>query len=375
MPTETTDAPTSLAHDAQASKRDAIANSGNITERHLANTLLKRGVAEAKAADAGNVAKEAAKAATETAETPADTAKENEAASKQVEGEPKEAKADTANNKAEAEVPEGDDDLSQDTEISSKTKEKIQKRIDKEVAKRGSLERELAALKAQVAQNAVPPPPVVSPTPDNPLANVVDVEGLKKEREAAFETKEWAEMQLDREDIDWTKGLQYGDRVYSKQELKLVVRNAARRIDREIPERAQFLTERTKWQAEASQKFTWLNEPTSKEFGVYQQMLRDPDIAKKPNAPWLAAAAVYGHFEINRVIQSKGTKPVSEAQKQRPPLSQVANGGGAFAIRESSGTRAQKELEEAYQGLRKAKSHAGNFKDVAKFLQQREKIR
>ena len=373
MPTETTDAPTSLAQDAQAAKRDAIANSGNITERHLANTLLKRGVAEAKAAEAGNVAKEA-KAAEHT-ETPADTAKENEAASDKVEGNPKDAKADPADNKAEADAPEGDDDLSQDSEISSKTKEKIQKRIDKEVAKRGALERELAALKAQVSQAAVPPPPVVTPTPDNPLANVVDAEGLNKEREAAFETKEWAEMQLDRDDIDWSNGLQYGDRVYSKQELKLVVRNAARRIEREIPQRAQFLSERTKWQAEATQKFPWLNDPTSKEFGVYQQMLRDPDIAKKPNAPWLAAAAVYGHFEINRVIQSKGTKPVSEAAKQRPPQAQVASGGGAFPIREASSTRAIKELEDSYRSLRQAKSHAGNFKDVARFLRQREATR
>lgn len=361
MPTETIDKPASQAVTAQAEKGDAK-KSSNVKGPSVAQALLQR--------EAALVAKKAP-----PAESVAEAAKVVEKAETSATGEAKQAAPETET-KVEAKAPaeESDEALSKSS-IPPELQEAIDKRIGKERAKRGELERKLAELEAKLAAvpTQVEKPAPVTPTAENPLANVNDIPELEKQLKTAKETKLWALEQLDREDID--QGIKVGDQTYTKAQLKAAVRNVEKLIEVHIPDRAKFLNQRANSEKLALDTFDWLKDPSTEQYKAFRKVISDPSLGfgALPNGIYAAAAAVEGQAQVQlrRAIaeQNKGTKAV-EKKEPKAPASQLAGNGASAPAREAGNSRALAALASEMEQMKKG--HGVKVSDVTKFLARRD---
>jgi hypothetical protein len=339
MLTETIEQPPSLAAAAQAVQSDA--KRGNVTLHDTATALLQREKARAgKAAPAEGVTQTEAKADEKAAKPSAaeETPKESK-----TEPEPKK----DADKKAPTEAE--DDVLSK---LSPDTQESINKRIGKEIAKRTALEAELNALKARMAEVEQKPTPPPEPTPDAPLANIRDFAELDKHEALARETKLWVQQQLRRKDI--ANGVKVGDRTYSEDELLGSLSNLEKTLDIEVPKHRKFLADRAGFAQKAVEEFDWLKDNTSEHFRQFQAVMRaNPELQRRPNGIYIAAAAVEGETAKNlrRAIkeQSQGTVPV----KEKAPASQLAASGATAPVREAASSRAVEALKAEMEKMKK----------------------
>lgn len=360
MPTETIEQPTSQAATAQAAKSDAK-KSSNVKGPSVAHALLQR--------EAALVAKQAP-----PSESVAEVAKATEQAKTSETGEAKSATPETETKEAAKAAPEESDEALSHS-ISPELQEAIDKRIGKERAKRGELERKLAELEAKLAAvpTQVEKPAPVTPTADNPLANVNDIPELEKQLKVAKETKLWALEQLDREDID--QGVKVGDQTYTKAQLKAAVRNVEKLIEVHIPDRAKFLTQRSNSERLAVETFEWLKDPSSNEYKAFQKVISDPNLgfATSPNGIYAAAAAVEGQSQVQlrKAIaeNNKGTKAVKK-EEQKAPASQLAGTGATAPAREAGNSRALAQLAAEMEQMKKG--HGVKVSDVTKFLARRD---
>lgn len=365
MPTETTEAAPSQQAPAKAETSDAK-QSGNVKMGQAAKSLLKREAALTTKIQ--TPAESTTKAATAATETPATTSAADGSDKPATESKQAETKVETA---PAAKTEESDDALSK---ISPEAQAAIDKRIGKALEKARLAEERAEALQRRLDTQALPPP-VVQPTPDNPLANVNDVEALKKELKSAKETKLWAQQQLNRKDL--AQGVKVGDMTYTEDQFRDALNNIERRIEIEIPERAEFLTKRQQFNNLAAETFDWLRNPDSEEFKLHQKLLSlDADLARKPNATYLAAAAVEGQTQVNlrRALAAdrQGTRPVR--QGQQAPAAQLASGAAiAATTREVGSGRAQAALQ-AEMGKLKKSGHV-TMKDAASYFRQKETTR
>jgi hypothetical protein len=361
MPTETIEQPASQVATAKADASDAK-KSDNVNGPSVAHALLKREAAlAAKKPLPTESVVQAAKAAEETAKTSVPDA------AKQAASEP--AKEDAV----KAADSEADEALSK-SKLTPELQEILDKRIGKERAKRGDAERRVAELEAKLAATIPVPiaqPPTVTPTPDNPLANVQDMPGLEKEIKTITETKLWALEQLDRDDIG--EGVKVGTDVYTKPRLKEIVRNMERILAIHVPERAKYLGQRAASEKLALETFDWLKDQSSDQYKAFQKIMADQSgpLGRMPNAVYAVAAAVEGQVAVNlrRAIaeNNRGTKPV---EKQRAPASQIASSAGDSPIREAGSSRAVAALQADMDRMKKG--HGVKVSDVTKFLAKRD---
>ena len=233
----------------------------------------------------------------------------------------------------EAESPE-QEVLSQESDspheqLSAEAKAIIERRIGKEVAKtkalREQFEAKIKELEAKVTAPAETapkqelPPIVVAPTPDNPLANIQDVDALRKEFSSAKEIKTWAEDVLDTDAAEF----QAGDRVFTRREVKDILRNSTRVLQEHIPARHAFLQAREASRKEALTVFPFLADKSTQEYQLSQQLRRElPEIETKPNADYIAGVLVKGlrALEAEKQAASKA-KPATPAAKPIAPRS------------------------------------------------------
>lgn len=213
--------------------------------------------------------------------------------------------------------------------LSAEAKAIIERRIGKEVAKtkalREQFEAKIKELEAKVTAPAdtAPkqelPPIVVAPTPDNPLANIQDVDALRKEFSSAKEIKTWAEDVLDTDAAEF----QAGDRVFTRREVKDILRNSTRVLQEHIPARHAFLQAREASRKEALTVFPFLADKSTQEYQLSQQLRRElPEIETKPNADYIAGVLVKGlrALEAEKQAASKA-KPAAPAAKPIAPRS------------------------------------------------------
>lgn len=201
-------------------------------------------------------------------------------------------------------------------QLTPEAKAILEKRIGKEVAKTKAIKeqyeakiRELEA-KANPEQKPAPEPApiVVQPTAENPLANINDVETLRKEFTSAQEIKRWAEDVLDSDAAEF----QAGDKVFTRREVKDILRNSTRVLQEHIPARHAFLNVREAATKEALSVFPFLADKSSPEYQLAQQVRREvPFIATLPNADYIAGALVRGlrAIEADKQAAAKSTKP------------------------------------------------------------------
>lgn len=273
----------------------------------------------------------------------AETAKETPAAETEADG---------------AEDGEGDQVLSPETSstLDAATKAKIQRRIDKEVAKRKAqeartqqLEGEVNQLKehfAQLAQAQAPAPPPLPAQAKAPLPDIKDATALTEYRTLAKQTVRSMEAVLDREDIDWGQGEvaipELGDKPVTKAQVKTILRNARIALEDTIPAQQEFFQQqarqaqqRTAIQTTALQKFPFLKEKDNNDVNqtltFFQQ--NAPELLGSPAAAWVIGAYIKGIKALvaeesaaaaksNGMDKPNGAKPA--ATKPKAPGDQAA---------------------------------------------------
>lgn len=277
---------------------------------------------------------------------------------------------------APAEIPEVPDEAL--STLSPDQRERIERRIAKEVARRKTAEEDAARFKAlaNATPQPAPKPAVIEATPDNPLADVSSTAELANRLKAAKEAKFWAQEQLDREDLG--DGVRVGERVYGKADLKTIVRNSDRLITEAIPDRNQFIQARALSERQTAEMFSaesWMQDRNSPGYQAYQQILADPAIQKRHDAPFVAAIQVHGLLDLQRRQKANGQQPTPIAVPVKPkaPASQSAVGGGFAPSRESSSGQSVKALEQEMERLSAKRGITG--KETEKYLLMMEQAR
>lgn len=346
MPTDTVDTVASQTA-AKAQTSDENGNGSDNLSGGSAAALLFKKSQDVKPA-AQEAVEETAPVAQATEETTQESAASEDQNSSSSESTPQaeeqasteEATATEENAEAEAQGEGEDDVLSQKSQIDPKTKDRIQKRIDREVGKRKALETRNAEMESRLAQleqeiqartSEVPPPaPSSSGGFDPVVANINDPAALQNLQKQAKEAIRWAEEQLDRDDVDWTQGLTVGKDTYDRKALKAVVRTAKVTLEDHIPARAQFLAQRDQTRQLAYQEFPFLKDRSTPEYQMAQQALRaNPWLANLPNADWILGVQIKG-LKAMEAEKAAAKAKAEEAKKPKkivptkPSTAQVA---------------------------------------------------
>ncbi len=261
--------------------------------------------------------------------------------------------ANETEGEAEPEV-KADDVLSPESQtLDQKTKEKIQKRIDKEVGKRKALEAQLEQVRAQQEalaaqlqqsqQQAATPP--VAPIASAPLPDIKDPAALTEYRNQAKQTVRWAEEALDRDDID--QGIQVGEKVLSKAEVKAIMRNARVALEDKIPAQQEFFQQQAQVETRRQQVWTaavtkmpFLADKDNQEVTQTVNYLRqsNPALLSSPNAAWDVGLMILGARALmaqNKPAEEKpkAATPPPPALKPKAPSDQTVTSTTATAPR------------------------------------------
>ena len=315
-------------------------SSGEVKQVHGAeNATVSQFARRFLTKDAAPITEPAATTQATAPETPAPTTEAKEAQTPPAETPPETPVAEEAKPE-EVKVPEtveakdeADDVLSPETsKIDPDTQEKINRRIGKEVAKRKDLERQLNELKVQMLDIQQPKTlpteqPQIAPLPIGtaPLANINDINGLLTLQTQAKEAKRWAQEQLDRDDLG--DGVQMGDKLMTKADLKSILRNATVTLEDHIPSRAGFLQQRNQMQQQAYAKFPFLADKASPQYLEAQTLLRNPANAwlhNLPGAEFFVGAYVKGMQALAAEESAKAKPAKAAAPKPKPAGDQTA---------------------------------------------------
>lgn len=292
-------------------------------------------------------------------------------------GTPAEASTQPDQNTApEAPVTEAEPEvLSQDSEqLPPDLQEKIDKRIGKEVAKRKTLEDQLAAqreeldkLKAAVAQPSEAPAAPVVVDPSQPLAHIGTVEALNLEHKQAKEVIRAAEDMLDQFDAG-NDSVEYQGATYTKAQVKQILRNAKRTVEDLVPQRYQFLQNRDGWRAKAVEEFPFLKDRTTKEYQLVEAARRNyPIIAALPDADYVLGLAVEG---IKAVEARKAAKPAAKTPPAKAPASQVATSATSSRPRVADDTIQREQVGREVAAIKSAKRNLSTNDVTAILLKQ-----
>lgn len=299
---------------------DAKSNeSDGLTLGQAAAKLFAQSQSKAKAEAQKATEKTAPETSQEEPEQTQETVAEPEAGSAEKPTEESEAADQTT---ADQETEETEDDvLSNRTPLDEKTKQRIQKRIDKEVGKRKQLEGRLneleSLLREKETQQAQPPVTVVAPSdlPPN-IAAINDLAGVEKLRKDAKDASRWAEAQLDAEADGET--LPEG---WDRKKLKEVMRNAKVALEDHIPQRETFIKQRQQLQAQAHKKFPFLTDRTSPDYQAAQAAFRsNPWLHHLPNADFIVGVQIKGLKALAAEEAAEAEKAKAKAAPAKPKV-------------------------------------------------------
>lgn len=264
---------------------------------------------------------------------------------------------------------EHEEALSQTTSIAPEIQEAINKRIAKITAKRKEAERRAEAAEAekrvlldQLSRNGQAQPPqqqaeaqVSSEVPTQPLAKVKTIQELQKLHKDATEAVQFAEYNLDRDDIvervvqetgETVKGVVVDGQFFTKRQLREIKYNAQRMRETEIPDRARFLTAQHQATQQAFEIYPFLKDTASQEYQTAAQAYREyPWLANMPNSALLVGRMILGLKAEQEM--AKGKAPAKPAPaRPRPSGDQSAVSSADTGItRAPVGTQARKALE------------------------------
>jgi hypothetical protein len=261
----------------------------------------------------------------------------------------------------------------------ARIREKVQKRVDEEVAKRKALEERIGALESSLkkaeAEKANPPPPM--PKGTMPLAEHTTVDSLLQYREQAKQAARWAKDQLAKDDIG--EGVQVGDKLLGRDQIREVLRKAEIAMEDQIPARMNFLAAKEQASKQAVEMFPFLKDPNSEDYHAAVQAYRlNPWLQDLPNADFIVGVQVEG-LKALKARQEAAAKPKVEKPKPKPiPVAkpsgdQTAVSSGTSTPRVPTSTAAKSALDAQREKLRS--KGAVTASEAAALLERSEKLR
>jgi len=291
------------------------------------------------------------------------------------------------------EIPEPETDKDKEDVPSQKTssdkeariREKVQKRVSEEVAKRKVLEERLAnveaALKQAEIQKANPPQPM--PKGSLPLSDYNDPASLEKYESQAKQAKRWATDQLAREDLG--EGVQLGDQLLNREQIRDVLRKAEIALEDQIPARKQFLAAKYQASQQAVEIFPFLKDPHSEDYQIAVQAYRlNPWLQDLPNADFIVGVQVEG-LKALKARQEAMTRQSKDKEASTPkpkpktlpavklPGDQTAVSSGTSTPRIPTASAARNALDAQREKLRM--KGAVTASEAAALLQRSEQLR
>lgn len=301
------------------------------------------------------------------------------------------------------------DVLSPESPLDPRLKEKIQKRINKERAKRGEIERQVDQLKNELAalkqaqqpaaetpaattptEEPIAPAPSALPVPPVPLADHNDVSKLKQlEQEAVIAvdsvqdlldtSRGWKDYNVPNPDnpeetitISATK---VGNQLYTREQLVEIRRKAISTM-REVPQRIAFINAREAATQQAHQLFPFLKDKNSPEYQQAQAWRRGaPWLNNLPNADLIIGVQIEGMkaIEARKAAAAKVAekpKPAAVMPKVKPAGDQAAV-STAGAVERTSVEAKQRQTASAEMEKMRAKGGVTGS-EVAAFLARKE---
>jgi hypothetical protein len=238
----------------------------------------------------------------------------------------------------EAEDGADSDVLSPKSSLDPKTKERIQRRIDKVVAKAKATETaaqtRIAELEARLNQIAPPQQQQqVAPVPvgTGPLANITDPMQLMQVEQQAKDAIRFAEDLLETPKAWQTRVDDAGDTVkfttvngpdgkpqeWTEDSLRKVRRMARVTLEDQIPQRKQFLMARHQASQRAAKEFAFLGDKSSPEYQMAQAIRRqNPWLESHPNADEIIGIQIEGLKAIE--ARKKAATVAAEKPKTKP---------------------------------------------------------
>lgn len=338
-----------------------------LLEKYLPKAEAEPEKPKSEATDVGPAQEAAVVAEGTVTETPA-----------QIEETPAEADAE-----AQATPEEGEDVLSHDTNLTPEEREKfksvtaqwqegVNKRIGKEKQKRLDAEAKAREYEEKLQQvQAVKPEPVVvtAPAPDNPLADVNDVQGLVAKEKEANSAIYQAQAMLDQLENEGQTEIKVGETTYTRQMLRDVRREAERALREHIPGRHRFLAQQAEFKQLVKRDIPEMLDPKSPMYKEAQQArLLYPQLNYLPNGDYLIGLALKGARSLAAEQANKGKKLPTT---QKPPASQTVTSAAV-----STQTRAAPNGLGQWEAEKKKVFAKGNVSgaDAAALLLKREQL-
>jgi len=329
----------------------------------------------------------------ETAEV-ADEAQAPEAADSEAEKEAVE--GDTEQEPETTDSPETENDLSQSDSVPPELKakwkaakakwhEKVQKRINEEVAKAKDLESKLREVEAKLAEphaEVVTPEPVVVPleSPDDKTVaakSEADLEKLARDAQSALDFIEGNELAIQKAALRDEDKVVIGGREFELNYLLEAKREAKRHLDRYIPARRQFLKANATAQQEAQTILPAMFTRGTPEYLEFQGLKRQyPALAAIPDAERLWALAKRGQQAL-AAEKAAAAKPAVRSAASTAPKTAGDTGTTAAAKPTASRTSATEkakvkgELEKAVKRF----ESTGSQDDYSKVLILQTRLR
>lgn len=357
-----------------AVKSDAPGSGGLTSDQAAARLFASAARNQAKATEqaAATTAPESSTPSTEPAAAEAQPASADTATHDTAQAETETAPAEAATTESETEATA--DDVLSPAPLNEELKAKIQKRIDKEVAKSRALERRLLDMEAKLNERTAPPATTATPppaqgvmpiaTPNHPLAQITDLGTLKQRKQVAKDAMRWAEDTLENKrawktktDVDPQSGEEIATRVtmigkdtYDEDQIRAIRRDAKIELEDHIPQREEFLTQRDRAVKAAHEAFPFLKDKTAPEYQAAQSMLRDPWVQMRPDAEWIVGAQIMGvkAMENQKRTAAKTGEPIKpKVTTPRPSNDQAAisASGSPSRISPESATRLARSSE------------------------------
>ena len=282
-------------------------NSGSLSGDQLFNELLKR--------------EQPAEVEVEEAEVPESETVEVPESEEITEDKGEEVQPEETEDEPETPEPEDESSLTDDEGEEESEQRVPYKRLSKEVARRKDLEERLKKAQDRIANlEQAPQEQAPQQTASNVLPDINDPVALQKlegDTRAAIDYLE--EALLDDPNAvtdDGESAYKIQGEFYTPKDLRRMLLNARKRLDREIPTKKQFIQQRANIEAQARETFTWMADRNSQEYQTYKGILSGVQgLESYVGAPALAAAAVEGM----RVAYERRTGVAKKTVKRETP--------------------------------------------------------
>ena len=201
-------------------------------------------------------------------------------------------------------------------------RDKVQERIDKLTAQKKAAEEKLIELESKVTELSKGPSKeyIPVPTKENPLADIVDFEGLKSREESVEKLREHCQMNPD--------GFSYehdGKEVFvDAAAVRKTLIDTDKLLRKDLPARKEWLNTHAAVNAQAKLDFPELFDARTKEYQLAQEIERNaPELKRFPSYKHLIGKLILGEQALE--ARNKKSAP-PKVEKKAPSIPATSTG-------------------------------------------------